>query len=294
MRRRSVLALIACAALSPALALDGTGGAEFNGSARWRASDTRIGGVSAIHVYDDGVRFLALSDRGRLISGRFIRDAQGRIASVTVDAIHALKGTDGKTLAIEDADSEGIAVGPDGRIYVSFEGLRVARVLAYDRVDGPATALPRAPEFVKMRLNKALESLAIDQHGRLHTLPEDTDGDRFPLFRLDGNQWKVIAHLARLDSFLPVSADFGPDGRFYILERDFRVPAGFSTRLRRFAPGDWTSPETLIHTRGGRFGNLEGMSVTYDTNRRLRVTMVSDDNFLPIQRAEIIEYFLPA
>jgi hypothetical protein len=293
MRRRSVLALIAGAALTPALALDGAEGRGFHGSARWGVSDTRLGGVSGIHVHADGLRFLALSDRGRLIAGRFSRDASGRVSEVTVEAIHPLRGPDGKPLAPEDADSEGIAVDGKGRIFVSFEGLRAARVLAYDHPDGPATPLPRAPEFPGLRLNKALESLAIDRAGRLHTLPEDPRGDTFPLFRLESDRWRIIARLPRLDRFLPVAADFGPDGRFYLLERDFLLPAGFSTRLRRFHPDDWTRPETLIQTRAGRFGNLEGLSVTPTPDGQIRVTMVSDDNFLPVQRAEIVEYLLP-
>jgi len=50
--------------------------------------------------------------------------------------------------------------------------------------------------------------------------------------------------------------------------------------------------ETLLVSRLGEFDNLEGMSLWRDADGDIRVTLVSDDNFLPVQRTEIVEFVL--
>jgi hypothetical protein len=91
-----------------------------------------------------------------------------------------------------------------------------------------------------------------------------------------------------------VDADFGPDGRFYLLERDLTL-LGFRSRLRRWditaeGPGNEV---TLFQTAAGTHDNLEGLSIWRDSTGGLRATMISDDNFLPLQRTELVEYALP-
>ena len=65
--------------------------------------------------------------------------------------------------------------------------------------------------------------------------------------------------------FLVVDADFGPDGKLYVLERDFGW-LGFRTRVRRFALGpDGLGDEvTLLETPFGELDNMEGISVWRD------------------------------
>ena len=95
--------------------------------------------------------------------------------------------------------------------------------------------------------------------------------------------------------FLPVGADFGPDGALYLLERDF-TGFGFRSRVRRFditGPARGGAGEILLQSRARQFDNLEGLSVWRDEAGRIRLTMVSDDNFLFVQRTELVEYVLP-
>ena len=42
-----------------------------------------------------------------------------------------------------------------------------------------------------------------------------------------------------------------------------------------------------------RHDNLEGLAVTRAATGQIRLTMISDDNFNPFQRSEIVEYLLP-
>mgnify|MGYP000430481439 CR=1 FL=1 len=145
-----------------------------------------------------------------------------------------------------------------------------------------------------MHGNAALEALAIDNRGRLYAVPEKplARGANLPLYRFAGGDWQILHHIAALDGFAPVGADFGPDGRFYLLERKFGG-IGFRSRVRRFDL-DLFDPagEVLFTSALGQHDNLEGLSVWRDDAGQIRLTMVSDDNFKFFQRTEIVEYGL--
>jgi len=79
-----------------------------------------------------------------------------------------------------------------------------------------------------------------------------------------------------------------PDGQFYLLERDF-TGLGFRTRIRQF-DADFTNETVLLETGNARHDNLEGISAWRDDSGSIRLTLVSDDNFLFLQRTEIVEY----
>ncbi len=297
MQRRARLALtIALLALGLQGAAESSRPAGFVGAYAWRAEDPRFGGFSAVEITDQGRHVTALSDRGAWTDGAVERDAEGRITGVSLRPMMLLKATGEAPLKQSRADSEGLALAPDGSAYVSFEG--VARVLHYARLDGPAVNLPTPEAFRKMPRNAALEALAVDGRGLLYTLPEDTreTGADFPVWRWDGAAWSQPFLLPRRDEFLPVGADFGPDGRLYVLERAFYGLGGFASRVRAFtlSATGIAAEETVLRTDPGVHDNLEGLSVWADDDGTIRLTMVSDDNQKFYLRNEIVEYRLPA
>jgi len=272
-------ALPACAQMQEVVYLD---------TQVWQSpDDPTFGGFSGIEVLPDGARFIALSDRGRITEGRFIRDARGIITGIEAGPLVPLGDGSGGVLTPRRSDSEGLALAPDGEVFISFEG--AARVRTETGPEGVPHALPIPDAFRRMQHNSALEALAIAPDGSLYTLPERSGKlDRpFPVYRYDGADWSVAFDLPRTGPFLPVGADFGPDGLLYILERDF-TGLGFRTRIRRMAT-DGSALEELLVT--GRHDNLEGISVWQDDDG-LRITMISDDNFNWLQRTEIVEYAL--
>ncbi|MFQ1700495.1 esterase-like activity of phytase family protein [Loktanella agnita] len=280
---RHLLCLIALLCGAPALA-----DAVLIGAYTWKHDDPRFGGFSAITLSPNGTGFLALSDRGNLFGGVFQRQ-DGVITGVTSGAMVPLRGPDGAALGHPDNDSEGLAIAPDGTIYVSFEwdhGLR-----RFPGIDQPGTDLITAPAFATMQPNASLEALAIDADGTLYTLPERSGwmSTPFPVYRLRQGIWDQPFAIPRRGPFLIVGADIGPDDQLYLLERDF-TGLGFRTRVRRFAM-DGTGEETLLETRSRLHDNLEGISVWQDADG-LRLTMISDDNFKFFQRTEIVEYRL--
>jgi hypothetical protein len=273
------------------LGVEGVGdlraGGQFAGRFVWAEVQAGFGGISALHLDADGARFMAVGDRGLLWQGRFQRGTGGQITGVTGLSRHVLRGPEGQPLPRGMADAEGIARGPDGRIYIAFEGPQ-PRIAAYDRPDAPARTLPVHPDFARLTPNQSLEALACDARGRLYTVPEGAQTGQFAVYRFDGQAWLVVGQIPMRDGFVPVGADFGPDGMFYLLERRFRSPL-FASRVSRIRPDAWQSPQTIFQSPLGALDNHEGLAVSRPPVGRLRLTLVSDDNFNRFQRTEIVE-----
>ncbi len=293
MRRRVAIQLIASGVLvTPAWAVD-THPAKQMGRYTWQHDADWFGGFSALHLSDDGRYMLALSDRSVLVSARINRDGDD-IKGITVLDQWPLLSSSGQKLSGIAGDSEGLAVAPDGSLYISFEGIH--RVAHYPTPDQNARVLPQPRDFRRLDNNGSFEGLAIDRAGHLFTLTEKTRTAQgaIPVYRWNGQRWSIPFTLPERDGFRPVSADFGPDGRFYVLERKVAF-IGFRSRLRRWVVGDDTpqAEEILFDSATGTHDNLEGLCIWRDTQNRLRATMISDDNFLALQRTELVEYLLP-
>ncbi|MGX9355908.1 esterase-like activity of phytase family protein [Roseobacteraceae bacterium S113] len=257
----------------------------------WDMPFAAFGGWSGFDYLDNGTRFFAVSDRGTWTQGVFTRE-QGKIVKVSATPPSRLIDDTQRHLAPHGLDSEGVAVGRDGARFVSAEGIQ--SVLTLDDA-GPIKKIPSHADFAEFETNGSLEALAIDGAGRLFTLPERSGrlNQGFPLYRLDRGRWRRIGLIPRRGGFLPVGADFGPDGRLYILERAFSG-FGFRSRITRYLVGDdgIRAGETLLTTPLARHGNLESIAI-WRAPSGLRATLLSDDNFVALQRTEIVEYALP-
>lgn len=275
-------ALVACVS-----ALTLTGSAEVPwpashlGRFTWSMPDDRFGGWSGLELSADGTRFTAISDRSYIVSGTITRDDSG-ITEVSASGLRRLDPTR-KAL-----DSEGLAIAPDGTIYFSSENTRDVRRLTPEG----STPLPQHPVFKGLPGNGGLEALAVGPDGTLYALPERglTRGAYNPVFRFRNGVWGVPHLMLRSDGFLPVGADVGPDGALYVLERAFSG-LGFASRVRRvhMTGEDWTD-EVLFQSATGRHDNLEGLAVWRDDTGRIRLTMISDDNYRFFQRTEFVDY----
>ena len=254
----------------------------------WDMPDAGFGGFSGIEVTPDGSGFTALSDRGGYVQGTFTRQ-DGVITGVLASPVMRLTDTDGAPLPHPRNDSEGLAIAADGLAYVSFESIH--RIRVFPALDSPSEMLPAHPDFDAMQRNSSLESLAIGPDCALYTLPERSGAVQrpFPVYRYRNGIWDKPFTIPRRGAFLITGADIGPDGRFYVLERDF-TGFGFRSRVRRF---DMTggNEEVLLETRTGTHDNLEGIAV-WEDGTHLRLTLIADDNFRFFQRTEIVEYEL--
>ncbi|MCR9124893.1 MAG: esterase-like activity of phytase family protein [Rhodobacteraceae bacterium] len=259
----------------------------------WTESADWFGGLSSITLGADGTALRALSDMGRLSEARITRD-QGRITGVRITRSALLLHPDGTALDSDERDAEGQAVTPDGTLWVSFENGALLRSYAPGSRRGQPVPTPEI--FAHFHVNKSLEALASDEYGRLYTLGERplSRGTGFVVHRRDANGWSRAFVLPKRNGYDSTSADIGPDGRFYLLERKFSV-LGFQSRLRRWDITEGIpSGETVLFASGpGTFDNLEGLSVWRDPQGRLRALMVSDDNYRRLQQTELVEFILP-
>ncbi|PAU97758.1 esterase-like activity of phytase family protein [Paracoccus salipaludis] len=265
---------------------------DYLGTHVWTGADEDFGGFSGIEMSADGRSYTALSDRATVRWGSIERDSQGRIRSLSTAGRARLQDSSGTKLKPGYlGDAEGLAIDAEGRMYVSFEGLdRIAR---FDDPDRPAERIPPAPAFKGLVRNAGLEALAVTPEGDILTMPEQWESSppMTPVWRFRDGTWSTAFRLPRDGVWAPVGADVGPDGKLYVLERDFRGLRGFASRVRRYAmDGDSVGPpEHILTTSLLQFDNLEGIAVWAD-GQGIRITMISDDNFLFVQRTELVEY----
>jgi len=298
MRLRSYLALIFAVLLLqvPVGRAQVPETAQYVGTYVWQMPQQWFGGFSGLEIDPDGRKFVILSDRAHYAEGQLTRAADGRITGATLGPLTRVLGAGGKRMPLWKTDSEGLAITPSGRVYISFE--EIQQVIEYPRLGAPGRALPRDPAFTKMSPNGSLETLAVDDSGALYTLPESGRvGQPIQVYRYANGKWTHPFTLPRPDWFHPVGADFGPDGKLYLLERRFSGIFGFSTRVLRLTlgrDGQLLKSEKLLQTFPGQFDNLEGIAVWRDGAGNIRLTMISDDNFSIFQRTEFVDFLVPA
>ncbi|RPE63082.1 hypothetical protein EDD53_2678 [Pacificibacter maritimus] len=286
MHIRLVLALGFIALFTQIVAAD----TKYVGSTLWTSDDPLHGGYSGLEVTADGRGFVAISDHGSIAKGRFERAETGVIKSVTSVQRHALKGADSDTIKKYERDAEGLAIAPNGQLFISFEGIH--KIYRYPSDTSRAMKMDQHPAFEALQSNSSLEALAITDTGHILTVPERSGGETrpFPVYRFDGTHWDQPYSIPRSANYLPVGMDIGPDGKLYLLERWFRG-IGFSSRVRRFDFGTsrLTNETTLLESSLGAHDNLEGLAVWHD-GKDIRLTMISDDNFKAFQVTEFVEY----
>lgn len=255
-----------------------------------------FGGFSGLEISDDGTEITAVSDKGRIMRGQILRDANDNPIGVTEMRFAYVLGPNGARMQKWREDAEGLAIDNRGRLYVSFEG-EPGRVWRYDRFGGAATELPHAAFMEQMQPNSGLEGLAVDRSGSLFSLPERSGqlNRPFPVWRYRNGQWDQPFSVPRHPPHLTVGLDIGPDNRLYLLERHFSG-ISFRTRIRRFdVVGDALQNERiLLDTPSGTHLNLEGISVWRDVDNVLRITMIADDNFRSFLNTTLVEYRFPS
>lgn len=267
---------------------------ELMGQIVWREDAAEgFGGFSALYLSDEGQRLTAITDRGQVALGRIERDGNGRMIDIALDRMYPLQGPQGGALGRYFKDSEAITKVGSG-FMVSFEGQH--RVVYYPRLSARARPRPGFEAFENFALNGGIEALATDPEGGVLAIPETPleDGHTHPVLRWDGKSWSIVFYLSSDGNYLPTSAEVGPDGRLYILERWFSLLAGFRIRLRSFAldAEGLKDEQILLSGAPNAYDNAEGMSLWWDRAGALRITLISDNNFNPLQRTLISEFRL--
>jgi hypothetical protein len=278
---------------------------EFRGGLLLRSPARNFGGLSAIRVAADGAHFIALTDKGWWFRGRLLY-AGSRPSGIADAEMAPILGADGRPLAARGwYDTEAIAE-DGGTLYVGIE--RVHQIVRFNYgkegllARGQAIASP--PGLRSLPANKGIEALVfvpkgLPLAGTLIAISErglDKAGN-IGAFLIGGPTPGAFA-IKRSASYDITDAALLPGGNILLLERRFGWAIGLAVRLRRISLGD-IKPGALADGAvlfeadlGYEIDNMEGLSVHRAAGGEIVLTLVSDDNFSPLQRTLLLQFAL--
>jgi len=278
---------------------------EFRGGLQLTSRTKEFGGISALRMQPDGSHFLAVTDRGHWLRGRLVY-AGSAPAGIADAEMAAMLGPDGKRLAQRGWwDTESIAE-DSGTIYVGIE--RVHRIVKYDFAkDGfraRGVPIPVPAEFKTFPSNESIEALAfvpkgLPLAGTLIVVTEaalDAAGN-IRAFLLGGPNPGSFS-VKRMDDFSVTDCALLPGGDLLLLERRFSWLRGPAVRVRRIAAGELkpgatvTGEQLLYGDVNQQVDNYEGLGLHRTAAGETVLTIVSDDNFSPLQRTLLMQFTL--
>ena len=278
---------------------------EFRGGLELTSRYKEFGGVSAIRVGADGAHFLALTDQGRWLRGR-ITYAGMRPAGIADAEMAPILGFDGKPLAARRwYDTESIAL-DGGTAYVGIERVHQIVRLDYGRHGLMARALAIAvpPGMKRLPSNGSIEALefvpkGFPLAGTLIAISERGYDDQGNLkaFLIGGPSPGAFA-VKRSEDFDVSDCALLSGGDLLLLERRYSLLRGVAMRMRRIPlasvkPGALVDGPVLVYAdMGYEIDNMEGLSVHRTAGGDTVLTLVSDDNFSPIQRTILLQFTL--
>lgn len=284
------------------------GALEFVGGLELSSSEPLFGAWSAIRFLPDSERFLGVLDTGHWLTGRIIRDSEGRLSGLSAVTITSMLDADGRgDQSKYSVDAESLAIrGED--VLVGYEQRH--RVSGYRPLSAIETARPFRMSVPlpfpvgELRNNGGLETLALAPvtstlEGALVTVAEKSVDGNGNLFAgiLDGplkGPFRVVAH----DGFDVTDGAFLPDGDLLLLERRFTFASGVGLRIRRIdgaslKPGAVVDGEIILQAgMGEEIDNMEGLDVVVGADGSTRIILVSDDNHSILQRSLMLEFRL--
>lgn len=248
----------------------------------------QFGGLSGIEI-EDG-RLYAITDRGWWFGARLA--GKGNMLDLEDARLAPMRAPGGATYGKTGGDAEGLAR-VDSRLAVSFE--RDHRIMLLGGA-GRLGATIRPPAFERFPSNEGLEALAGLSDGRLLAISESRDGAGFTVFLVDPAGTVAEARLPSPGRHAVTGADVGPDGRLYLVLRDFSPIAGLSIRVMRYRldadglPDPGTAETLAAFEQASGIDNMETIAVEPVRDGGLRLWLLSDDNFSPLQRTLLVRF----
>jgi hypothetical protein len=278
---------------------------EFRGGLILTSPYREFGGLSAIRLAADGAQFISLSDHGRWFQGRIVY-AGTRPVGIADPVMAPILGPAGQPLAAYGwHDTESIAE-DGGTLYVGIEGVNQIVRLDYGKDGLLAHGYPIAvpPGIRTLPPNLGLEAMVfmprnLPMGGTLVALSErglDAAGN-LRAFLIGGPAPGTFA-VKRIGIFDISDAALLPSGDLLILERSVSWPEGLRVQIRRIPIGD-VKPGAVVDgpvlfEADLRFevDNMEGIDVHQTPANEIVLTLISDDNFSPLERTELLQFTL--
>jgi hypothetical protein len=277
---------------------------EFRGGLQLTSPSRDFGGLSALRMQPDGSRFIAVTDAGRWLRGRMVYSGSAP-SGIAETEMAPMLAADGRRLVVRGwFDTEAIAEDA-GAVYVGIE--RVHRIVKYDFAGNGFKArgvpIPLPPEFSDMPSNKSIEALAfvpkgLPLAGTLIAITEAAlDGSGNNRAFLLGGPSPGAFSIKRVDDFDITDCAVLPGGDLLILERRFSFIRSAS-RIRRIAsadlrPGATVDGAVIFYADfGQQIDNFEGLGLHRTASGETVLTLISDNNFSPLQRTLLMQFTL--
>jgi hypothetical protein len=276
---------------------------EFRGGLVLASKSITFGGLSAIHVEPDGAHFLSVTDKGSWLRGRIVYRAD-RPSGIVGAEMAPLLGHDGKPLAVHGwYDAESLAES-DGQFYVGIE--RVEKIVRFDigrdRLMARGEPITVPADFKTFTRNKSLECLTIPPKGApyagaLIAITErslDAAGN-LRSYIIKGDHVTRFA-IKRSGEFDATDCAILPPADLLLLERRYSLASSLGMRIRRIPlaaikPGAVVDGHPLIEADlAHQIDNMEGIAVHRNARGETIITLISDDDFSPIQRNLLLQF----
>jgi hypothetical protein len=277
---------------------------DFRGGLSLTSPSKDFGGISSLRMEPDGSRFIAVTDKARWLRGRILY-AGSAPTGIADSEMAPMLDADGKRLVARGwYDTESIAE-DGGTLYVGIE--RVHRIVKFDfaknGMRARAVPIPVPAEFTGLPWNKSLEALAVVPKGfplagTLIAITEaglDASGN-IKAFLIGGPSPGAFS-VARTEDFDVSDCAMLPGGDLLLLERRASWLRG-AVRIRRIASGE-LRPGAVVDGGvifyadfGQQIDNFEGLGVHRAASGETVLTLVSDDNFSPLQRTLLLQFTL--
>jgi hypothetical protein len=215
-------------------------------------------------------------------------------------------GRNGKPLAARGwYDAESLTE-RDGKVYVGIE--RVHKIVRFDMrrhgLAARATPIAVPADFRTFTNNKSIECLAEPPKasglaGALIVVTEhslDAAGNLRGYVLQGGRAARFT--VKRSDDFDVSDCAVLPPAGLLLLERRYSLAAGVAIRIRRVALAAIKAgavvdgPSSFEADLGYQIDNMEGMALHRNANGETIITLVSDDNFSPLQRTLLLQFAL--
>lgn len=278
------------------------GALEYLGGYVLNADSPDFGGLSGLRALPDGA-LLMVSDAAHWVSLRTKRAHDGRIIGFGEGVIAPILDDGGHKLTKKTGDSEALDVS-EGHAWVAYEG--DTRI---ERFDGPFTSDPataiaaRPAERLSLATlgpvpeNGGPEAMIRLQGGGLLVISEEgkgPGGGAAALLRLQGQPDLRFGVLTSAD-FKPTELALLDANTALLLTRRYIPLIGVSAEISRLSLKEIRTNAAVRPVVLARLetpfpvDNMEGMTVERIEGHAV-ITLVSDDNFNPLQRTLLLQF----
>lgn len=278
------------------------------GGVQYASKEGLMGGLSGIRLLDHGKKFMAVSDQGNWFRGMIQRSPEGIVRNLVSVAYQALRDRKGNAITTKKrGDAEGIEI-VGSKVLVSFE--RKHRVNRYkfdfEKLDSKAKRFRDKIPTTGIKSNKGLEAIVALRPrmdaplGKTPVLvfsedARDKSGNIRGFISKKNNQWQPLA-IRKHEGFRITDSAQLDDAHILVLERQYNPIFGSACQIRKIAiadihPGAVLDGPVIFSADGDQeIDNMEGLSIWHREDGQIMITMISDNNFSPLQRNVWLEF----